>query len=78
MQLATGDIFCRTLNGPYLQGLSFLKGVLIFKLCTSNHTLSLGAKAFDGLIGLMHLYKAFCASDCGSFNIRSCFCTAGI
>ena len=29
------------------------------------------------LIGLMHLYKAFCALDHNSFNIRSHFCVAG-
>ena len=73
MQNVTSDICCIILNGPYLRGLSFLKGVLIFRLCASNRTLSPGAKVLDGLIGLMCLCKAFCASARDSFNIRSCF-----
>jgi hypothetical protein len=40
----TGEICPKTLNGPYLWGLSFLEGILMCRLHASNHTLLPGTK----------------------------------
>jgi hypothetical protein len=77
MQYATGDICCNTSNGPYLRGLNFLEGVLIFKFCASSHTLLSGTKVRGSVYGLMRLCKAFCASALDSCNSLSHSCTAG-
>jgi hypothetical protein len=78
MRYATGDIYCNTVNGLYLQGLSFLEGILIFRFCASSHTLLPGTKVCGGVYSLMCLCKAFCASALDSCNSLSHSCTAGI
>ena len=59
MQYETGLICLITSNGPYLCGLNFFEGVLIFKFRASNHTLSPETKERGGLRGLMRHCKAF-------------------
>ena len=73
MQYVTGVTCCNILNGPSLWGLSFLEGLLVFRLRASNHTLSSETKKHVGISGLMCLSKAFCASalDCISSLRRS-------
>ena len=77
MRYVAGDIFCSTLNGPYLRGLSFLEGVLMWRLRAYNHTLSPEAKDRGRSSGLMHLCKAFCASVLDSCRSLSCACASG-
>ena len=72
-----GDISFRIINGPYLQGLSFLEGVLTLRLCASSHTLSPVTKDLGEISGLMWHCKAFCASDLDSSNCLRHSCTAG-
>jgi hypothetical protein len=77
MRYATGDICCNISNGPYLQGLSFLEGVLIFRLCASSHILLPGTKVHGSVYGLIHLCNTFCASVWDSCNFLSRSCIAG-
>ena len=73
----TGDTCLVIGYGPYLRGLSFFEGALIFKFCASNHTLSPMAKDLGKVSGLMCHCNAFCASDLDSCNCLRCSCAAG-